>query len=620
MEYGSMAGRGRLRRPCITGLYVFVLSFWVSAAVAQVPRLTEIVGGFEHTCALDTRGRVWCWGRNTFGAIGDGTLALRPRPVRVQALPRATQIAVGSGHSCALMENGRVRCWGFNSSGQLGDGSNISSPFPVNVVGLRDVTGIALGGAHSCALRDNGRLRCWGWNFHGQLGNDTNTTSFSPVAVQRLGNVTQVDGGGTHSCALRDNDRIRCWGRNLHGQLGDDTTETRLTSVPVRRANSITQISLGGDHSCALNANGRVRCWGQNAFGQLGNGSIIDRLLPVAVPNVSGASQLALGTSHSCALRSDRTMRCWGHNNQGQLGDGTTTHRNRSVAVRGLGPVASIGLGHWHSCAVLTDGSLRCWGWNNRGQLGDGTTTDRATPVTVSFPAITVSPTQTRLTGPDSGVLGQTVSLTATVTSASGTPAGNVSFRNAGTQFATATLNAQGVATVQTNALPLGTHQITARYLGSASHRASTSAVLPVTIRTAPIGFVGGGAVFGQSDACAPVLGMQAHRVAIRYSPSELGGLPSGLTLAWPEGAEHLTLWGAMAPSGAFLGGSGRQSWSRFVFYPRRPLIRVVTRQVTQPPGAAFSAAQELVLRLRVQNFAARPGCSVTVAGTLRRE
>jgi hypothetical protein len=74
-----------------------------------------------------------------------------------------------------------------------------------------------------------------------------------------------------------------------------------------------------------------------------------------------------------------------------------------------------------------------------------------------------------------------------------------------------------------------------------------------------------------------------------------------------------------MVPSTLFGGGSGRQMWTQFLFYPTRPLIRVVQRQITAPAGGTLPTAQELVLRLRVQNFAAINGCSVTIAATLRR-
>lgn len=48
----------------------------------------------------------------------------------------AEAIAVGSGHSCALRHGGRVSCWGRNSFGQLGDGTETNRAKPVEVVGL----------------------------------------------------------------------------------------------------------------------------------------------------------------------------------------------------------------------------------------------------------------------------------------------------------------------------------------------------------------------------------------------------------------------------------------------------------------------------------------------------
>ena len=127
--------------------------------------------------------------------------------------------------------------------------------------------------------------------------------------------------------------------------------------------------------------------------------------------------------------------------------------------------------------------------------------------------------------------------------------------------------------------------------------------------------------MFGQTAQCGPVLGSAPQGVTVSYSPAELGGLPSGVSITWPDGSEHLALWGEMTPSGDdFFGGAGRSTWSRFVFYPTRPLIRVVRRSVTQPHSCPLRDASELVLRLRVQNFAATPGCSVTLVATLRRD
>ena len=95
--------------------------------------------GDVHACALRRTGRVLCWGRNEFGAVGDGTMGpstVRPTPVEVQGLADVASIALGGAHSCARRRDGEILCWGVNNFGQLGDGSNVLWPAPHPVVGL----------------------------------------------------------------------------------------------------------------------------------------------------------------------------------------------------------------------------------------------------------------------------------------------------------------------------------------------------------------------------------------------------------------------------------------------------------------------------------------------------
>ena len=118
-----------------------------SASPVQVKDLTEQVTALavgstydflpSHTCALTSAGGVKCWGPNLEGQLGNGSKTNSSRPVEASGLSNGiTAIAVGGSHTCAITRAQQLKCWGSNSSGQLGNGSLIDSPTPVDVVGF----------------------------------------------------------------------------------------------------------------------------------------------------------------------------------------------------------------------------------------------------------------------------------------------------------------------------------------------------------------------------------------------------------------------------------------------------------------------------------------------------
>ena len=570
-------------------------------AAATPPRIVQVEVGYFHSCALDDTGRVWCWGRNADGQLGDGTTTDRLTPVPVASLEGVAGIATGYYHSCAWFGDGSAQCWGRNAEGQLGDGSTTDRTSPVPVSGLGDVAEIALGSNFSCARLTSGEVRCWGYNF-GQLGNGTNTRRLTPAPVTGLSGVVGISALASHSCAVTTDGEARCWGSNFNGQLGDGTTTNRWTPTAVTDLSGVAGIAAGFRHSCAWLTNGEARCWGHNEDGQLNDGTTTNRLTPVPMSGLTTVSEIALDFNTSLVL----------------LANGEVRRTPSLNVVPELSAITGLSAHYYHSCYLQGNGEVRCHGSNSWGQLGNGTTTFPTTPVRVAF---TPSPTATSLTGPETSPAESWVILTATVTSPGGTPHGSVSFRRNGVEFATRNLNANGVASAGVQNLLPGEHGgFTAHFTGNPAFAASSSDPVSVTITPLDVHFIGGGVVFGQTAQCGPVLGSAPQGVTVSYSPAELNGLPSGVSISWPEGSEHLALWGTMASGGDFFGGAGRGTWTRFVFYPTRPLIRVVSRTVTEPRSCQLRGAHELVLRLRVQNFAATPGCSVTLAATLRRD
>ncbi len=145
----------------------------------------SLVAGSSHTCAI-SEGRVWCWGGNAFGQLGDGTTQDQSRPIETVGLPAPpVAMAAGAVHTCALMPDGGAYCWGQNLQGQLGDGSTENSPRPVPVSGGHAFAEIHAGGAVTCGQTAQGEQYCWGLNGSGQLGDGTRLSRSSPVRVGR---------------------------------------------------------------------------------------------------------------------------------------------------------------------------------------------------------------------------------------------------------------------------------------------------------------------------------------------------------------------------------------------------------------------------------------------------
>jgi uncharacterized repeat protein (TIGR03803 family) len=95
------------------------------------------------------------------------------------------------------------------------------------------------------------------------------------------------------------------------------------------------------------------------------------------------------------------------------------------------------------------------------------------------------SPTTTTLAAsPTSSVFGQSVTFTATVASANGSPTGQVEFYDGATLIGLGVIS-NGEATMSTTSLALGAHSISAAYLGDGSFQASNSGSVGVNVSQA---------------------------------------------------------------------------------------------------------------------------------------
>jgi alpha-tubulin suppressor-like RCC1 family protein len=366
---------------------------------AEAPGFRQISAGWSHTCGVATDDRLYCWGDNAYGQLGDGSTNGSDVPVLVAENIRVAEVHAGMEFTCALTTGSRAWCWGRNDRGQLGNGGTTDASVPVAVLGGRPFASLSSGFGHSCAVNPYGRIFCWGQNESGQLGDGSRVDRLEPVRVVAQGLLfRRASAGGLHSCAVTSDDRAYCWGRNDNGELGDGTLQLRLKPVPVVGGLAfrvvLARAGIGGGFNrwastCGLTTDARAYCWGSDRGGRLGNGSDGSSLTPVPVSGGLRFDRLSVGGTHTCALTAAGAAFCWGWNFHGGLGNGTDRMRARPFAVTGGLAFSRISAGTngMHTCAIAVGGVAYCWGYGTFGQLGNGGTEDRFEPTPVAGPA-----------------------------------------------------------------------------------------------------------------------------------------------------------------------------------------------------------------------------------------
>jgi alpha-tubulin suppressor-like RCC1 family protein len=297
------------------------------------------------------------------------------------------QISVGADHACGLSDTNKVYCWGSQVKGQIGNrppvppaatltasASQVERPTLISIPG--SVTQISSGHSHNCALTSVGDIWCWGYNKNRQLGNPSKITEISrdPVVVVPGGQMEAgekfkfISAGSLHTCAITTKDDIFCWGAKDNGALGITPAVGNVSnpSIRINVTNSegivkFKSVSAGGtiynlersldnplegdlaaasrsesafnQHTCAISLGGKVYCWGQNENLQLGINNT-DPPPQTGVPTeiiLSGDDQtinfteVKTGYFHTCAKgikNAQETTFCWGGHMSGKLGIG----------------------------------------------------------------------------------------------------------------------------------------------------------------------------------------------------------------------------------------------------------------------------------------------------------
>lgn len=441
----------------------------------------EVSLGSNHSAAITSEGRVFMWGNNESGELGDGTFQYKLEPIDITSNfnldieEKIVSVNLGSIHSSAVTSSGKIFTWGNNDDGQLGDNTLTEKNLPTEITNKfsyhigETISEVVLGWQHSISATYSGKIFTWGNNGSGRLGNGDSNNEFTPIEISDqfyLNNgetIQKFDYGDKNSAAITSEGRLFTWGYNTEGGLGDGTSDNRnipteitnnfnldigetITEVdigtryslattstgklftwgseyksneygviepdwytpreitnqfPLNVGEKIINIYSGNRHHAALTSEGRLFSWGYNEYGQLGDGTTIGRYddlnpNPIEITgnfNLNAGECLldvSLGSNHSSTLTSEGRLFMWGNNDDGQLGDGTNIDKSLPIEITtnfSLNieeTIVKVDLGYYHSSIVTSEGRVFMWGDNSEGQLGDRTNTDKNLPYEIT--------------------------------------------------------------------------------------------------------------------------------------------------------------------------------------------------------------------------------------------
>ena len=173
----------------------------------QVGSLTnwlKVAGGTYFSAAIKTDGTLWTWGVNSNGGLGlnISDAINRSSPVQVGALTTWQDMALGQRHMIATTTDGKLYAWGYNGFGQLGNNTTTNYSSPIQVGALTTWSKVGAGTYFSMAVKTDGTLWAWGKNAIGQLGQGNTTNRSSPVQVGALTTWSRATSSDTSTSVL----------------------------------------------------------------------------------------------------------------------------------------------------------------------------------------------------------------------------------------------------------------------------------------------------------------------------------------------------------------------------------------------------------------------------------
>ncbi|KAL9248146.1 hypothetical protein vseg_021502 [Gypsophila vaccaria] len=160
-------------------------------------KMTLVACGWRHTISVTDSGNIYTYGWSKYGQLGHGDFEDHLTPFKLEALSNTTisQISGGWRHTMAVTSDGKLYGWGWNKFGQVGVGDNIDRCSPVQIQFPKDqkIVQMCCGWRHTLAITERNNVFSWGRGTNGQLGLGDSADRNLPMMIDAL----STDGSGT---------------------------------------------------------------------------------------------------------------------------------------------------------------------------------------------------------------------------------------------------------------------------------------------------------------------------------------------------------------------------------------------------------------------------------------
>ena len=356
------------------------------------------VYGSDHALAVDAENNLWSWGWNGSGQLGRGRFGkddiwINGMPVdlndyarRTPFLEKVSRVFAGPEYSFAIDMEGRLWGWGNNERGQLGNGEQSEiNPTPAIISEEIEFVFFEIYDYTIYGLDKEGKV--WAWGRASEYESITQTElegcTLTPTWILPEVRCSSFAVSELHAIAYNLDGELIGWGSDENGMLATEIGADRMEIKERITDVSYTQIEIVNNTTLALDEEGKLWAWGDCTY--YGNGITESGATPVPVMPEKRFKQLHTWQfgipSTVLVIDTDGGLWGWGYNWHNVLGDSGTGHYSLPTKIQVDACFASVSFSGEHVLAIDEEGKIWAWGRNNYGQLGDRTTEDKKAPV-----------------------------------------------------------------------------------------------------------------------------------------------------------------------------------------------------------------------------------------------